>query len=200
MGKEQLNMAEDETNEMRKKMSRVEDENESLAQQLKKMAKGTRSSPKPSLGYGRASIIEKDEGISADGEELSVGELKVQLEVSEGETGLLRKKVDNLLTENLKLTKEIREINVKLSDEKKKKPSATTTSYGKNDKNSNYEQKIDELQTDLNSTRVKLIEKEREVERLDAQVKTSAKSSPTAKGKLRSSSKKPMFLEKKSTN
>ena len=92
-------------------------------------------------------------GISADGEELSVGELKVQLEVSEGETGLLRKKVDNLLTENLKLTKEIREINVKLSDEKKKKPSATTTSYGKNDKNSNYEQKIDELQTDLNSTR-----------------------------------------------
>ena len=41
--------------------------------------------------------------------------------------------------ENLKLTKEIREINVKLSDEKKKKPSATTTSYGKNDKHINKE-------------------------------------------------------------
>ena len=44
----------------------------------------------------------------------------MQLEVSEGETGLLRKKVDNLLTENLKLTKEIRGINTQHFDEKKK--------------------------------------------------------------------------------
>ena len=66
-------------------------------------------------------------GISADGEELTLGEIKVQLEVSEGETGLLRKKVDNLLTENLKLTKEIRGINTQLSDEKKKKPAAATS-------------------------------------------------------------------------
>ena len=160
-------MSEVEANEMRKKYSRIEDENESLAQQLKKMAKGTRSSPKPSLGYGRASIIEKDEGISADGEELSVGELKVQLEVSEGETGLLRKKVDNLLTENLKLTKEIREINSKLSDEKKKRTNSSSAySRTPEKENSYYEQRIDELQTDLNSTRVKLIEKEREVESL----------------------------------
>ena len=55
-------MAEDETNEMRKKMSRVEDENESLGQQLKKMAKGSKRSPSPGRsGYGRP-IIEKDEG------------------------------------------------------------------------------------------------------------------------------------------
>ena len=66
-------------------------------------------------------------GISADGKELTLGEIKVQLEVSEGETGLLRKKVDNLLTENLKLTKEIRGINTQLSDEKKKKPSTATS-------------------------------------------------------------------------
>ena len=39
-----------------------------------------------------------DEGISQDGEELTMAELKVQLEVSEGETGLLRKKVEGLLT------------------------------------------------------------------------------------------------------
>merc|ERR1711884_901005 len=114
---EQLNMAEDEANEARRKFSRIEDENESLAQQVKKMAKGSKRSPSPSYGRG---VIEKDEGISADGEELSVGELKVQLEVSEGETGLLRKKVDNLLTENLKLTKEIRDINTICTDEKKK--------------------------------------------------------------------------------
>merc|ERR1719270_853899 len=180
-------------------MSRVEDENESLGQQLKKMAKGSKRSPSPGRsGYGRP-IIEKDEGISADGEELSVGELKVQLEVSEGETGCLRKKVDNLLTENLKLSKEIREVNGKLSEEKKKKTSTSASSYGKNPGKEDkfYEQKVDDLQTELNTTRVKLIEKEREVERLDAQVKTSAKSSPTAKGKLSRSGSQEEDLQKK---
>ena len=65
---------------------------------------------------------------------MSVGEMKVQLALAEGETGVLRKKVDNLLTE-------------------------------------------------LNSTRVKLIEKEREVKRLDAQVKSSSKQG-ICKGKV----------------
>ena len=194
--KEQLNMAEDEANEARKKFSRIEDENESLAQQVKKMAKGSKRSPSPSYGRG---VIEKDEGISADGEELSVGELKVQLEVSEGETGCLRKKVDNLLTENLKLSKEIREVNGKLSEEKKKKTSTSASSYGKNPGKEDkfYEQKVDDLQTELNTTRVKLIEKEREVERLDAQVKTSAKASN--KGKLSRSGSQEEDLQKKIT-
>merc|ERR1712004_237345 len=183
--KEQLNMAEDEANEARKKFSRIEDENESLAQQVKKMAKGSKRSPSPSYGRG---VIEKDEGISADGEELS-----------EGETGCLRKKVDNLLTENLKLSKEIREVNGKLTEEKKKKTSSSASSYGKNPgkEDKYYEQKVDDLQTELNTTRVKLIEKEREVERLDAQVKTSAKASN--KGKLSRSGSQEEDLQKKIT-
>merc|ERR1712004_602503 len=194
--KEQLNMAEDEANEARKKFSRIEDENESLAQQVKKMAKGSKRSPSPSYGRG---VIEKDEGISADGEELSAGELKVQLEVSEGETGCLRKKVDNLLTENLKLSKEIREVNGKLTEEKKKKTSSSASSYGKNPGKEDkfYEQKVYDLQTELNTSRVKLIEKEREVERLDAQVKTSAKASN--KGKLSRSGSQEEDLQKKIT-
>ena len=181
--KEQLNMAEDEANEMRKKLSRIEDENESLAQQVKKMAtKGGSSRRSPSAERMRG-LIEKDEGISADGEELSLSEIKVQLEVSEGETGLLRKKVDNLLTENLKLTKEIKDINTRLADEKKKKNSSSTSygNIGGKNADKDYEKKIDDIQTELNSTRVKLIEKEREVERLDAQVKSAAKASPKSK-------------------
>merc|ERR1719193_339591 len=90
--KEQLNMAEEEAGESRKKLSRLEDENESLSGQLKRMTTkkpGTRRSPSP---YNRNSVTDKDEGISEDGEELSPGELKVQLEVAEQETGLLRKK------------------------------------------------------------------------------------------------------------
>merc|ERR1712226_182591 len=117
--KEQLNMAEEEAAETRKKLSRLEDENESLSGQLKRMTtknKGTRRSPSP---YNRNSIADRDEGISEDGEELTPAELKVQLEVSEQETEVLRKKVENLLTENLKLTKEVKEITSKLSDAKK---------------------------------------------------------------------------------
>merc|ERR1719205_464827 len=90
--KEQLNMAEEEAAETRKKLSRLEDDNESLSGQVKRMStkkSGTRRSPSP---YNRNSVTEKDEGISEDGEELSPGELKVQLEVAEQETGLLRKK------------------------------------------------------------------------------------------------------------
>merc|ERR1711936_794606 len=117
--KEQLNMAEEEAAETRKKLSRLEDENESLSGQLKRMTtknKGTRRSPSP---YNRNSVAEKDEGISEDGEELSPGELKVQLEVAEQETGLLRKKVENLLTENLKITKEVKDLTSKVSEAKK---------------------------------------------------------------------------------
>ena len=191
--KEQLNMAEDESGEMRKKMSRLEDENESLASQVKKMAsKNKRRSPSP---YGRNSYIEKDEGISEDGEELSPAELKVQLEVSEGETALLRKKVENLLTENIKITKEVKEITTKLAEEKKKKPASSTYSYGQTSKqdNNQAEKKIDELQTEINTFRVKLIEKDRELERLDAQVKSSKGSGKTL---LRSSSQDEDLLKK----
>merc|ERR1712066_1113287 len=126
--KEQLNLAEEDSGEVRKKMSRLEDENEALSSQLKKMAtknKGSRRSQSP---YNRNSYSEKDEGISEDGEELSPTELKVQLEVSEQETELLRKKVENILTENLKLTKEVKDIQTKLNDAKK--APAAGRSYG----------------------------------------------------------------------
>jgi len=193
--KEQLNMAEDESNEVRKKVSRLEDENESLASQVKKMAtknKPSRRSPSP---YNRNSYIEKDEGISEDGEELSPAELKVQLEVAEGETGLLRKKVENLLTENLKVTKEVKDLNTKLSEEKKKKPASSYSSYAtKKDSGSAQDAKIDELQTEVNSFRVKLIEKDRELERMDAQVKSSKSSS--SKGMIRSNSQDEDLLKK----
>ena len=78
---------------------------------------------------------------SEEGEELHPEELKVQLGVTEQETELLRKKVENLLTDNLKLTKEVKDITTKLSEAKK----APTSRYGSassttssNDKNIAY--------------------------------------------------------------
>jgi len=172
--KEQLDMAEDEAAESRKKLSRLEDENESLSGQLKRMTQkkpGTRRSPSP---YNRNSMPEKDEGISEDGEELSPGELKVQLEVAEQETGLLRKKVENLLTENLKITKEVKDITNKLAESKK---SSSGSSYGRmgsvQSNSTTSDKKVADLQDEVNTFRVKLIEKDRELERLDAQVKAN---------------------------
>merc|ERR1712038_1601691 len=170
--KEQLNMADESSTDSRKKISRLEDENESLANQLKKMTtKGNRRSPSPKTIGGKP---------NDDGEELSPAELKVQLEVAEGETGVLRKKVENLLTDNLKLSKEIKDINSKLAEEKKKKPSSSlySSSARTSDKDS---AKIDEIQNELNGARVKLIEKDRELERLDAQLKAASKGSGSSK-------------------
>ena len=164
--KEQLNMADESSTDCRKKMSRLEDENESLANQLKKMTtKGNRRSPSPKTIGGKP---------NDDGDDLTPAEIKVQLEVAEGETEVLRKKVENLLTDNLKLSKEIKDINTKLADEKKKKPAGNL--YGNTSRSTtNDSSKLDELQNELNSTRIKLIEKDRELERLDAQLKAASK-------------------------
>jgi len=164
--KEQLSMAEGDAVEHRKKLSRLEDENESLSGTVKKMAAkkpGARRSPSP---YNKG----KEEPVIEDGEEVSAAEMKVQLEVSEQETTLLRKKVENLLTENLKITKEVKDITTKLNDEKKNKTPART--YGAAS-STNNDKKLEELQTEVNAFRVKLIEKDREVERLDSQLKAS---------------------------
>merc|ERR1719210_2461985 len=178
--KEQLSIAEEDAGEARKKLSRLEDENESLSGQLKRMStkkSGTRRSPSP---YNRNSVTEKDEGISEDGEELSPGELKVQLEVAEQETGLLRKKVENLLTENLKITKEVKDLTNKVSEAKK---SSSVGSYGRmgGTSQNSADKKVAELQDEVNTFRVKLIEKDREVERLETQVKASKSNGKTLK-------------------
>merc|ERR1719513_501551 len=176
--KEQLNMAEEEASETRKKLSRLEDDNESLSGQVKRMAtknKGTRRSPSP---YNRNAVPEKDE-VSENGEDLSPAELKVQLEVAEQETGLLRKKVENLLTENLKITKEVKDLTSKVSEAKK---SSSVGSYGRMGGTQNStDKKVAELQDEVNTFRVKLIEKDREVERLETQVKASKSTGKTLK-------------------
>jgi chromosome segregation ATPase len=147
-------MSEEDSKEHRLKLSRLEDENESLVGQLKRMSNSgsKRSSP----------------GLGSRGGGIDVDDLKLQLDVSEGETSVLRKKVESLLSDNLRLTKDVKDLNQTVGEERKKKsggPSWRTT-------NANTSQ-LDEVQTELKSTRSKLIEREREIERLETQVRTS---------------------------
>merc|ERR1711970_761091 len=79
-----------------------------------------------------------------------------------------------------KITKEVKEITSKLN-EAKKAPASRSYGMPARDNNSTNEKKIEELQTEVNTFRVKMIEKDRELERLDAQVKASKTSGKSLK-------------------
>merc|ERR1711962_304851 len=103
--KDQLKYAEEENKSLRKKMTRVEDENETLSLQLKKMS--TKAKRQRSVERGQLSRQgsteknkEPDEGISED---LDPTELKIQLELNEQETQVLRRKMEGVETENERL-------------------------------------------------------------------------------------------------
>jgi chromosome segregation ATPase len=141
--KEQLNMAEEESTETRMKISRLEDENESLVQQLKKMsaARKSRRSPSPAHGNG-----------NADGAQdvLPNGELQLQLELSEQEVSVLRKKVEALIGEKLKLSKDVKEVTQRLNEALKPKKGPVIRSEISD------QQKLNDLQDELNTVRVKV--------------------------------------------
>ncbi|XP_063870334.1 trichohyalin-like isoform X4 [Scylla paramamosain] len=123
--KDQLKFAEEETKNLRKKTSRLEEENETLALQLKKMSTKAKQNRQRSMersgSIERAGSVERgslsrqgstekppkepDEGITED---LDPTELKIQLELNEQESAVLRRKVEDLESENERLQKEIR--------------------------------------------------------------------------------------------
>merc|ERR1712087_255531 len=88
--------------------------------------------------------------------------------------------------------------------EEKKKKGTTTGMYSSSRMSDKESSKIDEIQNELNDTRVKFIEKEREVERLDAQLKLSSKGVSSSKMKRTGSQeddlqKKMEVIEKEAT-
>ncbi|XP_043195755.1 golgin subfamily A member 4-like isoform X3 [Amphibalanus amphitrite] len=173
--KEQMKFAEEEAAQLRKKLVRVEEENESLAIQLKKMAKkGRRPASGGSLDGPSSVSHDRDEGISEDIEELSPQELKIQLELNERETSSLRKKVDNVESENERLQRQVKELQERMSHGSK----ATIPEISISDPNAYYEQKINVLEEEMNELRKKLIDKERENDSL----KTEAEMGRSKKG------------------
>ncbi|KAL7045841.1 hypothetical protein ACKWTF_002358 [Chironomus riparius] len=109
--REQLKFAEEEAEALRKRSSRVEEENESLIMQLKKMATKAKSR-KLSPHLYRRDDLEKDEGIS---DEEDTAELKLQLELNEQETAVLRRKVEDLEKENEFNKRQIEEMHEKFN-------------------------------------------------------------------------------------
>ncbi|KAL4716056.1 hypothetical protein ACJJTC_002821 [Scirpophaga incertulas] len=140
--REQLKNAEEEANNLRKTASRVEDDNESLLLQLKKMATKARSR---------------------------------KLSPTPPEAAVLRRKVEELELDRDSLKKQVTELTDKIATTKK--TLNTSVSLRKNTTKSNNlaEEKVKVLEDEIAELRKKLIEKERDCERLHAELSLAQK-------------------------
>ncbi|KAI8438335.1 hypothetical protein MSG28_010901 [Choristoneura fumiferana] len=176
--REQLKNAEEEANNLRKTASRVEDDNESLLLQLKKMATKARSrklspTPPPNRLYIEAPN-EKDEGIQ---DEEDPAELRILLELNEQEAAVLRRKAEELEQDRDSLKKQVKELTDKVASAATKTNSNSSFGLRKNTTKGNNlaEEKVKVLEDEIAELRKKLIEKERDCERLHAELSLTQK-------------------------
>ncbi|KAJ9593386.1 hypothetical protein L9F63_015090, partial [Diploptera punctata] len=183
--REQLRFAEEEAQTLRKKASRVEDDNESLVLQLKKMASKARSrrhSPSPARLTPEPSV-EKDEGIS---DEDDPAELRILLELNEQEAAVLRRKVEELEGDGENLKKKVKDLQEKLLEKTSRKNTVASLSSSEPVKGTAIqEQKLKVLEDEVSELRKKLIEKDRDCERLHAELSIAQKR--VSKGSLQKS-------------
>ncbi|XP_073957354.1 uncharacterized protein isoform X7 [Choristoneura fumiferana] len=177
--REQLKNAEEEANNLRKTASRVEDDNESLLLQLKKMATKARTgrklspTPPPNRLYIEAPN-EKDEGIQ---DEEDPAELRILLELNEQEAAVLRRKAEELEQDRDSLKKQVKELTDKVASAATKTNSNSSFGLRKNTTKGNNlaEEKVKVLEDEIAELRKKLIEKERDCERLHAELSLTQK-------------------------
>ncbi|KAH9641296.1 hypothetical protein HF086_005777 [Spodoptera exigua] len=161
-------------NNLRKTASRVEDDNESLLLQLKKMATKARSrklSPTPPSNKLSVDTNEKD----AKTDDEDPAELRLLLELNEQETTVLRKKVEEMEQEKDSLKKQVKELTDKIASQPKNNSTVTLRRATNTKSNNLAEEKVKVLEDEIAELRKKLIEKERDCERLHAELSLSKK-------------------------
>ncbi|XP_017099194.2 early endosome antigen 1 isoform X2 [Drosophila bipectinata] len=167
--KDQLKFAEEEAEHLRKKVTRFEDENESLMMQLKKMATRSRSrklSPTPHPHRLAPEVhADRDEGIS---DEDDPAELRILLELNEQEASILRLKVEDLEKENAESKKYVKELQAKLRQDSSNGSKSSLLSFGTS--TSAAEKKLKTLNEELSQLRKTMQEKDQTVETLKEQL------------------------------
>ncbi|XP_064548859.1 myosin-9 isoform X3 [Drosophila montana] len=166
--KDQLKFAEEEAEHLRKKVTRFEDENESLMMQLKKMATRSRTrklSPAPHPHRLVEVQADRDEGIS---DEDDPAELRILLELNEQEASILRLKVEDLEKENAESKKYVRELQAKLRQDNSNGSKGSLLGFGSSA--SAAEKKLKTLNDELTQLRKSLQEKEQSAENMRAQL------------------------------
>nr|NP_001245921.1 uncharacterized protein Dmel_CG18304, isoform B [Drosophila melanogaster]AFH03595.1 uncharacterized protein Dmel_CG18304, isoform B [Drosophila melanogaster] len=194
--KDQLKFAEEEAEHLRKKVTRFEDENESLMMQLKKMATRSRSrklSPTPHPHRLAPEVhADRDEGIS---DEDDPAELRILLELNEQEASILRLKVEDLEKENAESKKYVRELQAKLRQDSSNGSKSSLLSLGTS--SSAAEKKVKTLNEELVQLRRTLTEKEQTVDSLKNQL-SKLDTLETENDKLAKENKRLLALRKAS--
>ncbi|XP_041360782.1 interaptin-like [Gigantopelta aegis] len=166
--KEQLRFTEEETKMMRKKLGDLEEENENLNMQIRKMSK-------------KANRTDKNDGdVDQDSDSdslVSEADARLQLDLIEQEYSVLQKKMMDVEQENENLQAEVKFLQERLHEKTQElsiKPEPSSP-------NSYYEDKIKQVNSEADDLRWKIIEKDREIERLLAQVDVIQRTRQTAK-------------------
>ncbi|ALC38643.1 CG18304 [Drosophila busckii] len=169
--KDQLKFAEEEAEHMRKKVTRFEDENESLMMQLKKMATRSRTrklSPAPHAHRLAPEVhADRDEGIS---DEDDPAELRILLELNEQEASILRLKVEDLEKENAESKKYVRELQAKLRQDNSNGSKSSLLSFGNaaekklKEELAQLQKKMQENETKLTTENEKLIKENKRLQ------------------------------------
>ncbi|KAL0901673.1 hypothetical protein ABMA27_006872 [Loxostege sticticalis] len=117
---------------------------------------------------------EKDEGIS---DEEDPAELRLLLELNEQEAAVLRRKVEDLEQDRETLKKQVKELTDKIANTNSKTLTNSTTTVRRTTTKSNNlaEEKVKVLEDEIDELRKKLIEKERDCERLHAELSLAQK-------------------------
>ncbi|XP_050432540.1 myosin-6 isoform X2 [Adelges cooleyi] len=147
--REQLRFSEEEAKLLRKKVGRLEEDNESMVLQLKKMATKTK--------YRPSNITERDEGIS-DVEDAT--ELKLLLELSEQEIIVLKRKLEGTEIEKDKLKAKVVEYQMKTSTKVINKPTPKTT-----------QSKTKDIKADIDKQTKPIKQMEAKISELESQLK-----------------------------
>ncbi|XP_017024007.1 trichohyalin isoform X4 [Drosophila kikkawai] len=196
--KDQLKFAEEEAEHLRKKVTRFEDENESLMMQLKKMATRSRSrklSPTPHPHRLAPEVqADRDEGIS---DEDDPAELRILLELNEQEASILRLKVEDLEKENAESKKYVRELQTKLRQDNSSSSGSKSSLLSFGTSPSAAEKKLKTLNEELSLLRKTLQEKEQAAESLKDQL-SRLSTLETENDKLAKENKRLLALRKAS--
>lgn len=168
---EQLKFSEEESRTMRKKLSTIEQENEILMMQIRKMA--------------NRKIGTQDE--STDSDELTPEEMKLHLELYEQEVIVLRKKTDELEQENENFQTEIKYLQDKLISQPLTRVEVPEIPEG-SPPNVIYEHKIRLLEAEARDLRKKLIDKEKDNESLRTELDVHRRKASASKAVVRTRS------------
>ncbi|XP_045180255.2 golgin subfamily B member 1-like [Mercenaria mercenaria] len=167
--KDQIQFVDADGKKLRKKVIDLEQENDNLSKQLKKMSRE------------RASSNKNDSNESKTEAEV---ETKIQLELSEKELSVLKRNMASLDEENELLHREMFLLEKRLKEQDRQlriipEPSSPRVYY---------EDKIKEFEKEANDFRSKLLDKEKEIENLYAQIQTMQVRSTCGKNLTKSKS------------